>query len=117
LRNVEGPPSGLLGKLMRFCLENKLVVGLFVIIVIVWGVLVAPFDWELGCCLERPCLMITAMTILALIPVLTFTGRGSDIMMPMAIASFGGMSIEMLTMLVVPILYCAVRELRLKHTA
>jgi Cu(I)/Ag(I) efflux system membrane protein CusA/SilA len=63
----------------------------------------------------RPCLMTTATTILALIPVLTSTGRGSDIMVPMAIPSFGGMTIEILTMLVVPVLYCAVKELRLKH--
>ncbi len=58
----------------------------------------------------RPCLMTTATTILALIPVLTSTGRGSDIMVPMAIPSFGGMTIEILTMLVVPVLYSAVKE-------
>ena len=39
----------------------------------------------------RPCLMTTATTILALLPVLTSAGRGSDIMIPMAIPSFGGM--------------------------
>jgi len=61
----------------------------------------------------RPCLMTTATTILALIPVLTSTGRGSDIMVPMAIPSFGGMTIEILTMLVVPVLYCWIKELRL----
>jgi Cu(I)/Ag(I) efflux system membrane protein CusA/SilA len=61
----------------------------------------------------RPCLMTTATTILALIPVLTSTGRGSDIMVPMAIPSFGGMSIEILTMLVVPVLYCWMKEIRL----
>ncbi len=33
----------------------------------------------------RPCLMTSATTILALIPILTSTGRGSDIMVPMAI--------------------------------
>jgi Cu(I)/Ag(I) efflux system membrane protein CusA/SilA len=65
----------------------------------------------------RPCLMTTATTILALIPVLTSTGRGSDIMVPMAIPSFGGMTIEILTMLVVPVLYCAVKEFRLKPAA
>ena len=48
LRNVEGPPPGLLGRLIRFCLENKLVVGLFVIIFVVWGIMAAPFDWDLG---------------------------------------------------------------------
>ena len=58
----------------------------------------------------RPCLMTTATTVLALIPVLTSTGRGSDIMVPMAIPSFGGMTIEVLTMLVVPVLYCAMKE-------
>jgi len=58
----------------------------------------------------RPCLMTTATTILALIPVLTSTGRGSDIMVPMAIPTFGGMTIEILTMLVVPVLYCWIKE-------
>ncbi|HUU82540.1 MAG TPA: efflux RND transporter permease subunit [Phycisphaerae bacterium] len=61
----------------------------------------------------RPCLMTTATTILALLPVLTSTGRGSDIMVPMAIPSFGGMVIEIMTMLVVPVLYCWVKELQL----
>ena len=58
----------------------------------------------------RPCLMTTATTMLALLPVLTSTGRGSDIMAPMAIPIFGGMMIEILTMFVVPVLYCWVRE-------
>ncbi|MHC4398944.1 MAG: efflux RND transporter permease subunit [Planctomycetota bacterium] len=62
----------------------------------------------------RPCLMTTATTILALIPILTSTGRGSDIMVPMAIPSFGGMVIEIMTMLVVPVLYCSVQEWKLK---
>lgn len=62
----------------------------------------------------RPCLMTTATTILALIPVLTSTGRGSDIMVPMAIPSFGGMMIEIMTMLVVPVLYCSVQEWKLR---
>ena len=53
----------------------------------------------------RPCLMTTATTILALLPVLTSTGRGADIMIPMAIPSFGGMAIELLTLFVVPVLY------------
>ena len=62
----------------------------------------------------RPCLMTTATTILALLPVLTSTGRGSDIMIPMAIPVFGGMTIEILTMLVVPVLYCSLKELKAK---
>ena len=71
---------------------------------------------EAGSRRVRPCLMTTATTILALIPVLTSTGRGADIMVPMAIPSVGGMTIEILTMLVVPVLYCWVRETKL-HTA
>ncbi len=63
----------------------------------------------------RPCLMTTATTILALIPVLTSTGRGSDIMVPMAIPSFGGMTIEILTMLVVPVVYCWMKEVQVKR--
>jgi Cu(I)/Ag(I) efflux system membrane protein CusA/SilA len=62
----------------------------------------------------RPCLMTTATTVLALIPVLTSTGRGSDIMVPMAIPSFGGMLIELITLFIVPVLYCAIEEFRLK---
>lgn len=65
----------------------------------------------------RPCLMTTATTILALLPVLTSTGRGSDIMIPMAIPTFGGMTIELLTMFVVPVLYCAIQESRLKRAS
>jgi Cu(I)/Ag(I) efflux system membrane protein CusA/SilA len=58
----------------------------------------------------RPALMTTATTILALIPVLTSTGRGADIMVPMAIPSFGGMSIAIITMFVVPVLYATIKE-------
>jgi Cu(I)/Ag(I) efflux system membrane protein CusA/SilA len=54
----------------------------------------------------RPALMTSATTILALIPILTSTGKGADIMVPMAIPSFGGMSIALLTVFVVPVLYC-----------
>jgi len=62
----------------------------------------------------RPCLMTTATTILALLPILTSTGRGSDIMIPMAIPSFGGMLIALITLFVVPVLYSWKQELQLK---
>ena len=65
----------------------------------------------------RPCLMTTATTILALLPVLTSTGRGSDIMIPMAIPSFGGMLIALITLFVVPVLYSWKAEVQLKKTA
>ena len=58
--------------------------------------------------------MTTATTILGLIPALTSTGRGSNIMAPMAIPSFGGMLIEIMTMLTVPTLYFAVQEWKLR---
>jgi len=38
----------LIGRLIRFCLTNKLVVGLFVLAMVVAGLTVAPFDWQLG---------------------------------------------------------------------
>ncbi|MFT4849436.1 MAG: Cu(I)/Ag(I) efflux system membrane protein CusA/SilA [Sediminicola sp.] len=62
----------------------------------------------------RPCLMTTATTILALLPVLTSTGRGSDIMIPMAIPSFGGMLIALITLFVVPVLFSWRQELKVK---
>ena len=62
----------------------------------------------------RPCLMTTATTLLALLPVLTSTGRGSDIMIPMAIPSFGGMLIALITLFVVPVLFGWREEIKLK---
>ncbi len=60
----------------------------------------------------RPCLMTTATTILALLPILTSTGRGSDIMIPMAIPSFGGMLIALITLFVVPVLFSWRQEMK-----
>jgi len=55
----------------------------------------------------RPCLMTTATTILALLPILTSTGR-------MAIPSFGGMLIALITLFVVPVLYSWKQELKVR---
>lgn len=63
----------------------------------------------------RPAMMTVSTTILALIPVLTSTGRGSDVMVPMAIPSFGGMVFAIVTVFVVPILYSTVQERKLKN--
>lgn len=63
----------------------------------------------------RPCLMTTATTILALLPVLTSTGKGSDIMIPMAIPVFGGMLITLITLFMVPVLFSWKKEWELKH--
>ncbi len=54
----------------------------------------------------RPAMMTTATTIIALLPVLTSTGKGADIMVPMAIPTVGGMLIQVMTIFVVPVLYC-----------
>ena len=58
----------------------------------------------------RPAIMTTATTLLALLPVLTSTGKGSDIMVPMAVPIFGGMTIAILTIFVVPVLYSMWQE-------
>ena len=63
----------------------------------------------------RPCLMTTATTLIALLPVLTSTGRGSDIMIPMAIPTFGGMTIALITLFLVPVLFSAKEEFMLKR--
>ncbi len=62
----------------------------------------------------RAALMTTATTILALLPVLTSTGRGSDIMIPMAIPTFGGMAVALISLFVVPVLYAWMREWQLR---
>ena len=64
----------------------------------------------------RPAMMTSATTILALLPVLTSVGRGSDIMVPMAIPSFGGMLLAILTIFVVPVLYCGLAEIAHRFT-
>ncbi|MCG8313454.1 MAG: efflux RND transporter permease subunit, partial [Pseudomonadales bacterium] len=53
----------------------------------------------------RACLLTTATTLIALLPIFTSQGRGSDIMIPMAIPSMGGMLVILITLFVIPILY------------
>ncbi|MCF8370519.1 MAG: efflux RND transporter permease subunit [Bacteroidales bacterium] len=72
---------------------------------------------EAGSKRVRPAIMTTATTIIALIPVLTSTGKGSDIMVPMAIPLFGGMTIEVLTMFVVPVLYSMWQERKVRRNS
>jgi Cu(I)/Ag(I) efflux system membrane protein CusA/SilA len=71
---------------------------------------------EAGLKRVRPALMTTATTILALIPVLTSTGKGADVAVPMALPSFGGMTIDIITIFVVPTIYCFVKEFEFKRT-
>lgn len=71
---------------------------------------------EAGLKRVRPAMMTTAVTIIALFPVLTSTGKGSDIMVPMAIPIVGGMIIQIMTIFVVPILQALWRESVVKRT-
>jgi Cu(I)/Ag(I) efflux system membrane protein CusA/SilA len=72
---------------------------------------------EAGMKRVRPCLMTTATTLLALLPILTSTGRGTDIMIPMAIPAFGGMAVALITLFVVPVLFAAREEYQIKRAS
>jgi Cu(I)/Ag(I) efflux system membrane protein CusA/SilA len=63
----------------------------------------------------RPALMTTAFAVIALLPVLSSTGKGSDIMVPMAIPAFGGMIIQVMTIFVVPLFQAMWREGVVSH--
>ena len=64
----------------------------------------------------KPAVMTSATTIIALLPVLTSSGRGADIMIPMAIPAFGGMIVASITYFIVPVLYSIREERQLKKT-
>jgi Cu(I)/Ag(I) efflux system membrane protein CusA/SilA len=64
----------------------------------------------------RPAMMTASTAIIALIPVLSSVGKGSDIMIPMAIPSFGGMLLQVMTMFVVPVLFSMNKERALKRS-
>jgi copper/silver efflux system protein len=58
----------------------------------------------------RPCLMTAFTTFAALLPVMMATGRGADVARAMALPVFSGMLIELVSLFVVPVLYCAYME-------
>ena len=58
----------------------------------------------------RPCLMTIATTVFGLMPIFWATGRGSDVMRPMAIPCVGGMAVSLITLFIVPCVFCAVEE-------
>jgi Putative silver efflux pump len=58
----------------------------------------------------RPAMMTTAVAVIALLPVLSSTGKGADIMVPMAIPMFGGMVVQVMTVFVVPLFQSMWRE-------
>lgn len=63
----------------------------------------------------KPAVMTSATTIIALLPILTSTGRGADIMIPMAIPAFGGMIVAAITYFIVPTLYSLRKEQKIKN--
>ena len=69
---------------------------------------------EAGMKRVRPCLMTTITTLVALLPVLVATGRGADVARAMAIPVFGGMLVEPFSSFVVPTVYCAIAEIKMK---
>ncbi|QEG01491.1 Cation efflux system protein CusA [Stieleria maiorica] len=62
----------------------------------------------------RPCVMTTVTTLAALVPVLIATGRGADVARAMAIPVFGGMLAEPFTSFIVPTLYSAYLETKMR---
>jgi Cu(I)/Ag(I) efflux system membrane protein CusA/SilA len=70
---------------------------------------------EAGLLRIRPCLMTIATTVFGLLPIFWATGRGSDVMQPMAIPSVGGMAVSLITLFIVPCLFCAVEEWKWKR--
>ncbi len=71
---------------------------------------------EAGLKRVRPGLMTISTTIFGLLPIFWATGRGSDIMQPMAIPSVGGMIVSVLvTIYIAPCLFCAVEEWKWKR--
>jgi len=70
--------------------------------------------YEAGLKRIRPCMMTTVTTLAALIPVLIATGRGADVARAMAIPVFGGMLAEPFTSFIVPTLYSAYLELKMR---
>lgn len=61
----------------------------------------------------RPCVMTTATTLLALLPVSTSSGRGADLMVPMALPMVGGIALSLVTLLTVPVLFSIPHELKI----
>jgi Cu(I)/Ag(I) efflux system membrane protein CusA/SilA len=65
----------------------------------------------------RPAVMTSVTTVIALLPVLSSTGKGSDIMVPMAIPAFGGMLMASLTYFLLPILFYVVFQKQFQSTS
>ncbi len=76
-------------------------------------------DWvvEAGSRRVRPCIMTTATTLIALLPVVTSHGRGADLMVPMALPTLGGIVLSLVTLVTVPVLFAVVERRKLRRAA
>ena len=64
----------------------------------------------------RPVLMTTATTVLGMIPMAIGGGQGSEMWSPMAIAVIGGLTVStILTLVLIPTLYCVFAGTGIKH--
>jgi len=70
--------------------------------------------YEAGLKRIRPCVMTTLTTIFALLPVLISQGRGADVARAMALPVLGGMLVEPFTTFIVPTIYCAYLEFKIR---
>lgn len=64
----------------------------------------------------RPAVMTSATTVIALLPILSSSGRGADVMIPMAIPAVGGMLMASITYFIVPVLYAMREERRIRKS-
>jgi Cu(I)/Ag(I) efflux system membrane protein CusA/SilA len=62
----------------------------------------------------RPCMMTTITTLIALMPVIWATGRGADVARAMAWPVLGGMLVEPFASFIVPTIYCAFLEFKMR---
>jgi len=63
----------------------------------------------------RPALMTIATTSIGLLPIFWATGRGADVMQPMAIPAVGGITAQLITGLIAPVIFCWIEERRLRR--
>jgi Cu(I)/Ag(I) efflux system membrane protein CusA/SilA len=70
--------------------------------------------YEAGLKRIRPCMMTTVTTLVALVPVIMATGRGADVARAMAWPVLGGMLVEPFASFIVPTLYCAFLEFKMR---
>jgi len=64
----------------------------------------------------RANLMTICTTVFGMMPIFWATGRGADVMKPIALPSLGGMAVSVVTMFIVPCLFCAVEEWKWKRS-